>query len=154
MLMPKNWGFSTIEQKEVWSRWKQGESLSDIGRALRKHPGSLHYLIGFYGGICPHEKKRSKKALTLEEREEISRGLASNKSIRQIAFILERSPSTISREINRHGGKHNYRAYEADQRAWQNAARPKSCLLNTNDILKSIVEEKLALKWSPEQISG
>ena len=147
-------GFSVNQQTEVWSKWKQGESLSDIGRALRKHPGSVHHLIAFYGGISTPTRKRSKNGLTITEREEISRGLAAHRSIRQIACYLERAPSTICREIRRHGGKNNYRANEAEQGAWNNASRPKVCYLNQNLVLKDIVKEKLAVKWSPEQIPG
>lgn len=101
----KCFGFSIEQQTEIWLRWKQGDSLSDIGRTLRKHPGSIHHLIAFYGGISPPVRVRSKIALTLKEREEISRGLAANCSIRQIATNLGRAASTVCRKINRHGGK-------------------------------------------------
>jgi IS30 family transposase len=147
-------GFSYEQQTEIWIRWKNGDSLSDIGRALRKHPGSVHHLIAFHGGISPPKKKRSKFHLSIEEREEISRGLAASRTVRDIALHLNRSPSTISREINRHGGKESYRASVADQQAWKNAARPKPSLLDCCPNLKEIVIEKLNLKWSPEQISG
>lgn len=147
-------GFSYEQQAEIWIKWKNGDSLSDIGRALRKHPGSVHHLIAFNGGIIPLKKKRSKSHLSFEEREEISRSLAANISIRDIASHLNRSPSTISREVSRHGGKKNYRANVADQQAWKNAARPKECHLDRHPDLKKIIIEKLKLKWSPEQISG
>src|SRR5687768_5482600 len=123
-------GFSYDQQDEIWIKWKNGDSLSDIGRALRKHPGSIHRLIVFNGGISPSKRKRSKSHLSFEEREEISRGLAANITIRDIAACLSRSPSTISREINRHGGKENYRANIADQKAWKNAKRPKPFYLD------------------------
>lgn len=147
-------GFSYEHQAQIWVNWKNGDSLSDIGKAFRKHPGSIHHLIAFNGGIAPSKKKRSNRNLTLDEREEISRGIAANETITGIALRLQRSPSTISREINRHGGSKDYRANIADQQAWKNAARPKLCYLDNNIDLKNIVIEKLQLKWSPEQISG
>src|ERR1700729_2086907 len=104
MQLQKHFGFSINQQSEIWLKWKQGESLSDIGKALRKHPGSIHHLIAFFGGISPLRRKRSKFALTLKEREEISRGIAAGKTIRGIASSLQRAPATICREINRHGG--------------------------------------------------
>jgi DNA-binding CsgD family transcriptional regulator len=118
-------GFSYDQQDEIWVKWKKGDSLSDIGRALRKNPGSIHHLIAYNGGISPSKRERSKSHLSLKEREEISRGLAANNTVRDIALHLNRSPSTISREINRHGGKESYRANIADQQAWKNANRPK-----------------------------
>ena len=147
-------GFSYEQQDEIWVKWKNGDSLSDIGRALRKHPGCIHRLIAFNGGIAPAKKRRSKSHLSFKEREEISRGLAANISIRDIASILNRSPSTISREINRHGGRKNYRASVANFEAWKNASRPKPSHLDSHPNLKKIIIEKLQLKWSPEQISG
>lgn len=108
MQVQKQFGFSTSEQSDIWLKWKQGESLSDIGRALRKHPGSIHHLIAFHGGIGPLSRKKSKVALTLKDREEISRGIAADKTIRTIASSLQRAPSTICREINRHGGRGAY----------------------------------------------
>lgn len=147
-------GFTYEEQAAIWVHWKNGDSLSDIGRALRKHPGSIHYLIAYNGGIGPKKKKRAVSHLSFTEREEISRGLAANISVRDIASHLNRSPSTISREINRHGGKESYRAAIADQTAWKNAQRPKVCYLDQHSKLKKIITDKLQLKWSPEQIAG
>ena len=143
------------EQKEkVWFRWRRGESFSEIGRAVGKAPGSIYGILQLNGGITPPKRRRSRRALTLLEREEISRGIASNLSLRQIARILGRPPSTVSREINRHGGRKNYRAILADERAWDHARRPKNCKLQQEPLLREIVSEKLSLKWSPEQISG
>ena len=93
-------------------------------------------------------------ALTLAEREEISRAMAAGFSIRAIALILERAPSTVSREIKRNGGPGCYRATQADQSAWDRAHRPKICKLAENPGLAHIVADKLKLQWSPEQISG
>lgn len=147
-------GFSVNDQATIWIQWKAGDSLSDIGRLLRKHPGSVHHLIAHYGGISPSPRKRAKHVLSLSEREEISRGVSANYTIRQIAGHLGRAASTVCREIQRNGGKTHYRAFEANERAWENASRPKSSLLAKNILLKNSIIEKLELKWSPEQISG
>ncbi len=147
-------GLSLEKKGEVWIRWRRGESYSEIGRAVGKAPGSIYTILQLYGGITPPTRQRSKLALTLEEREEISRGLASNLSLQQIAKILVRAPSTVSREVNRHGGRKKYRAILADERAWHNSRRPKICKLEQEARLREIVSEKLSLQWSPEQISG
>jgi len=147
-------GFSIQEAEDVWLKWKHGDSLSDIGRAIGKNPGSVHHLIASNGGIAPAHRIRAKKSLSLQEREEISRGLAANMTIRQIAFKLNRAPSSICREINRNGGNASYRAHAADNNAWDKARRPKLCNLVKNKALKDIVADKIRLKWSPEQISG
>lgn len=147
-------GLSATQKAELWQRWKQGQSLSEIGRALGKHAGSIHGVVSSNGGFIPPIRRRSRWALTLAEREEISRGLAMRGSIRQIAAKLGRAPSTISREIHRHGGAHRYRASEADTRAWDRARRPKRCRLATQPSLQRLVARKLILDWSPEQIAG
>ncbi len=141
-------------REEIWSRWKAGESLSDIGRAVSKVPGSVHHVIAHNGGVMPRMRRRSRWQLSLAEREEISRGLAAKMSLRAIALKLGRAPSTISREVARHGGKHKYRAADAEQSSWERAKRPKPCLLASHAQLQQIVTEKLELDWSPEQISG
>jgi len=94
-------GLSAAQKTELWQRWKSGQSLSDIGRALSKHAGSVHTILSTHGGIIPATRSRSPRSLSLMEREEISRGLAADESIRQIAAKLMRTPSTISREIAR-----------------------------------------------------
>ncbi|WP_366519075.1 helix-turn-helix domain-containing protein [Natronocella acetinitrilica] len=147
-------GLSAGQKAELWARWKAGESLSDIGRALGKHAGSIHGVVAARGGIAPAERRRSRLALTLAEREEISRGLAAGASIREIALRLNRASSTVSREVTRHGTRHTYRATVADGRAWDRARRPKTCRLATHVPLQQIVAEKLSLDWSPEQIAG
>jgi len=147
-------GLSDIQKEELWRRWHEGESLSDIGRALGKHPASVFGVLRLYGGFMPLKRSRSECALTLAEREEISRGISSNRSMRQIARDLCRSPSTISREIARNGGLLKYRAHFADDSAWDRGRRPKLCCLAQNGKLRRIVATKLALDWSPEQISG
>jgi len=146
--------FSSSEKADIWRRWKAGESLHDIGRALGKGHGSIRFLLLPRGGIAPAARRRSRRALTLGEREDISRGIASGSSMREIARQLDRAASTVSREITRHGGRPAYRAHEADDQAWKLALRPKPCLLARHPRLQEVVASKLVLDWSPEQISG
>jgi IS30 family transposase len=147
-------GMSDAQKREVWQRWKQGQSLSEIGRALGKVPGSIHGVVKANGGFTPADRTRRPGSLTLPEREEISRGLAAGVSLRAIAAGLGRPASTISREVGRHGGVRRYRAADAEARAWDNARRPKTCLLARSPSLQAVVAAKLALDWSPQQISG
>ena len=148
------WGLSTAQKRELWQRWKDGQSLTEIGRALGKHSSSTHFVVSATGGFVPQARTRRTSALTLVEREEISRGLAQGGSLRTIASSLGRVPSTISREVRRCGGPGRYRAAPADERAWDQARRPQLCLLARNARLRRIVARKLAREWSPEQISG
>ncbi len=138
----------------MWQLWSHGQSLSEIGRSIGKHAGSVFCFLQKTGGIKPAPLSRTKSALTILDREEISRGISAHLSIRRIARNLNRVPSTISREIHRNGGLAHYRAIQADKNAWKRAKRPKDCLLSLNAKLKKLVSAKLALKWSPEQISG
>jgi IS30 family transposase len=147
-------GLSIQQKQELWRRWRSGQTLSDIGRALGKHAGSVYGVLASTGGLTPARRTRGVTALTLDDREEISRGIAKGKSVRAIAERLERSPSTISREIKRNGGRSKYRAARADERAWDQAKRPKDCLLSTNTRLGEFVAAKLQADWSPQQISG
>jgi len=147
-------GLSPEQKRELWSRWKAGESLSEIGRALGKQPGSIHGVVASNGGYVPAVRRRSARVLTISEREEISRGLAEGASLRRIAGRLQRAPSSISREVARHGGRHRYRAARAEERAWERARRPKPCKLAAVPPLRELVAGKLAEEWSPEQISG
>ncbi len=110
--------YYTEEQKAVmWERWQKGDSLHSIARLFDRGHSSVARILSETGGIRPPMRIRSSTALTLSEREDISRGLATNQSLRAIAFQLNRSPSTISREINRNGGYARYRATKADQSA-------------------------------------
>jgi IS30 family transposase len=154
MIERKRRGLSAEQKAELWSRWKAGQSLNEIGRALCKDHVVVHFVLARHGGIAPPSRRRSRRALTLAEREDISRGIASGCSMRAIAQRLTRSPSTVSREVARHGGPPQYRASEADQQAWQSALRPKPCLLSTHSKLQEIVASKLMQDWSPKQISG
>jgi IS30 family transposase len=145
----------TAEQKrEMWSRWKAGQSLSEIGRAFGRERSSIHRMVASNGGYVPATQRRSSRVLSMAEREEISRGLAEGVALRTIAARSGRAPSTISREIARHGGRPLYRAIQADERAWQRARRPRPCKLATSAALRELVAGKLALDWSPQQISG
>jgi IS30 family transposase len=147
-------GLSAIEKRDVWSRWKAGQSLHEIGRAFDKPHSCIRAVLLPRGGIPPAARRRSRLALTLAEREDISRGIASGSSIREIARRLDRAASTVSREVARHGGRPAYRAHDADRQAWVSALRPKRCLLAVNRKLRDIVASRLILDWSPEQISG
>ncbi len=147
--------FYTDKQKsEMWDRWERGESLSSIGRRFNRASSSIYPLLARTGGIRPPERVRSRLALTLCEREEISRGLITNMSLRLIAQSLQRSASTISREVKRNGGAENYRAASSDAAAWDRAHRPKPCKLVGNDYLCRAISAKLIRKWSPQQIAG
>ena len=147
-------GFTAVEKKELWDRWQRGESLKGIGRAFGKPSSSVYFQVAPYGGIRPAARRRSRLALALSEREEISRGITAHQSARSIAKVLGRSPSTVSREISRNGGYDRYRAAQADESAWMRARRPKRCKLANNPGLRQAVMRKLRLNWAPEQISG
>src|SRR4051794_32821430 len=147
-------GFTAAEKTELWDRWKRGESLKAIGRAFGKQSSSIYFLVAPHGGIRPAERRRSRLALTLAEREVISRGVTAHRSARSIAKLLGRSPSTVSREMGRNGGYDRYRATLADENAWARSRRPKCCKLVTNPRLRQAVAGKLRLDWSPEQIAG
>lgn len=139
---------------EIWDKYKRGDSLWSIARSIDRHSSCIYGILSRTGGIRPPERKRSSLALSLSEREEISRGIVSQLSLRTIASQLGRSASTISREINRNGGLRKYRASQAEQAAWNRAYRPKTCKLATNPKLIPIIEKKLRKHWSPEQIAG
>ncbi|WP_329460742.1 IS30 family transposase [Streptomyces sp. NBC_01497] len=147
-------GMSDEQKRELWNRWKAGESISEIGRALARPPGSIFTILKANGGYVPAVRKRRPGTLTRAEREEISRGLACGDSMRQIARDLGRSASTISREIARNKGRAKYRAADAEDRAWDRARRRKPCLLAQNTQLRDFVAGRLAEDWSPEQIAG
>ena len=146
--------YSAAQKAEMWDRWQRGESLHSIARLFDRYHTSVGCIIARHGGIRPAPKKRSRLALNLEEREEISRGLANHQSLRSITNDLGRSPSTISRELHRNGGYDKYRAAQADKAAWDRAKRPKVCKLVINKLLARRVAGKLQGYWSPEQIAG
>ena len=147
--------FTPKQRAELWERWRGGQCVADIARALeRRNKSGVYRILAASGGIVPRARRRAARALRLEEREEISRGVAAGDSIRRIAKTLGRAPSTVSRELKRHGGHEAYRASEADDQAWQRARRPKCCRLARHPRLRWRVAQKLALQWSPQQISG
>ncbi len=154
MAQGKRSRLSLTQRTDIWGRWKSGQSLHEIGRAFGKPHSSIRCLLVPRGGIPPAARRRSRLALTLPEREDISRGIASGSSIRETARRLDRAASTVSREVTRHGGRPVYRAHEADDHAWESALRPKKCLLALHPRLRDVVASKLILDWSPEQISG
>src|ERR1700751_5425401 len=136
---------STEQRIDMWRRWKAGESLHDIGRAFGKGHGSIRFLLTQRGGIVPAARRRSLRTLTLAEREDISRGIASGSSIREIASGLQRPVSTVSLEVARHGGRPLYRASEADHQAWESALRPKGCLLAHHETFRKVGASKMGL---------
>jgi IS30 family transposase len=138
----------------LWQRWRQGQSLCAIGRALDRFPTTLTREVRSTGGFMPPPRRRNPRHLSLAEREEISRGLSAGRTYTQIAAQLGRSVSTVCREVARDGGASAYRATVADSRAWARAQRPKPCKLATYGPLRRAVASKLLLDWSPEQISG
>lgn len=146
--------FTDKQKADIWDRWERGESMSSIGRLFERESSSIYPLLSRTGGIRPLERRRSRFALTLSDREEISRGLSIGDSLRSIARRLRRAPSTISREINRNGGINIYRAAVSDKAAWTRACRPKLCKLACNKTLTTTVSHKLQKKWSPQQIAG
>src|ERR1700730_8230989 len=147
-------GFTATEKTELWDRWKRGESLKAIARAFGKPSSSIYFLVAPHGGIRPALRRRSRLALTLSEREVISRGVTAHQSVRSIARLLGRSPSTVSREMSRNGGYDLYRAALADENAWARVRRPKCCKLANSPRLRWGVAGQLRLNSSPEQIAG
>jgi len=154
MAHPGRPGLSYEQRRELWRRWKAGESLSEIGRALGRQASNVYAVLAPSGGYRPARRRRSQRVLSLAEREEISRGLAAGRSLREVARGLGRAPSTVSREVARHGGRRRYRALQADDRAWRRARRPKPCKLACEPRLRALVAAKLAQEWSPKADLG
>lgn len=146
--------YSDADHTEFWARWRQGHSLSEIARAMERTPQTIRVVAARTGGFPPRTRRRAASALVLAEREEISRALAAGETLRAIAARLQRAPSTISREVRRHGGRAAYRAVAADRAAWDRARRPQRCRLACVPALRALVAQKLAADWSPEQIAA
>src|SRR6187551_2272244 len=142
--------FTAAESAEIWDRWQRGEGLKLIGRMFGKTSSSIFAHLRPHGGIRPAARRRSRRVLSLAEREEISRGVAAGASLRSIANRLGRAASTVSRELRRNGGLRRYRATTADRRAWDQALRPKRCKLASHEPLRRVVAERLEQNWSPE----
>ncbi len=154
MKYPTRIYYTETDKALMWDRWQKGESLNSIGRHFGRSHTSIQRILSVTGGIRPPERRRSHRSLTLGEREEISRGVFAGQSLRSIAVSLGRAASTVSREINRNGGRRRYRASQAEQSAWDRAHRPKTCKLKQNPALARIVASKLQLQWAPRQIAG
>ena len=146
--------YTETQKALMWDRWKKGDSLQQIAQLFDRNHPSIERILAESGGIRPAQRSRSRFALTLSEREEISRSVVAGYSIRSIATLLGRAPSTISRELQRNGSQECYRASQADQAAWDRTLRPKTCKLVENRTLARIVAGKLQLQWAPEQIAG
>ena len=146
--------YSPVQRAEIWDHWKRGETLHAIGRLFDRGHSSIFSVLAPTGGIRPPPRVRSRLALTLSEREEISRGLSRGLSLRAIAYGLKRAPSTISREVGRNGGERLYRAAVSDRAAEDRALRPKICKLAKSPFLRRAITNKLRLDWSPQQIAG
>lgn len=150
----RDYGFSPAQQDEIWRRWRDGESFSLMGRALGAPMHHVRRFLYQSGGVHQAPQRRSVRHLTAADREEISRGIAAGQSARLLAQRLGRASSTVSREIARNGGRERYRAALAEVEAYRRARRPKPAKLARQPALRVMVEAKLALCWSPEQISG
>jgi DNA-binding CsgD family transcriptional regulator len=150
----RSWGLSVAEQDELWRRWQEGQSLRLIARQMGKRGPSVRALVVQSGGVQQRPPQRAARSLTADEREEISRGVAAGDSSRAIARRLGRAPSTVSRELARNGGRSRYRAQRADAAADRRATRPKPSKLAVEPQLRAVVEAKLRLRWSPEQLAG
>ncbi|MCK4125759.1 IS30 family transposase [Ralstonia pseudosolanacearum] len=146
--------YTETQKALMWERWRKGDTLHQIAQLFDRYHSSIQGILAKTGGIQPAQRHRSRLALTLAEREEISRAVVAGQSIRSVAARLGRAPSTISREVRRNGGRQCYRASQADQLAWERARRPKACKLVRNRTLAQVVASKLRLQWSPEQIAG
>jgi len=146
--------YTETQKALMWDRWQKGDSMHAIARLFDRSHSSIRGILLRMGGLPPTPRKRSGLSLRLAEREEISRGVVAGHSLRSIAALLGRAPSTVSREVKRNGGRRDYRASEADQAAWDRAHRPKRCKLVENRALARIVAKKLKQLWSPEQIAG
>jgi IS30 family transposase len=154
MKYPTRINYTAADRTLMFDRWQKGESLNSIARLFGRSHSSIQGILARTGGMRPPQRRRSHRALTAAEREEISRGLVAGQSLRSIATTLRRAPSTVSREINRNGGRRRYRANQAEQAAWDRAHRPKTCKLAQNLALARIVAQKLQLQWAPWQIAG
>src|SRR5215204_6208007 len=154
--MPRGpgWQRTPAELNAIWARWKAGDTFDAMGQAFGCSLFTIYDLIRRSGGVPPRPRRRSPRVLSTPEREEISRALAARESLRAVARRLGRAPSTISREIRRHGGSTHYRATTADQRAWRQARRPQRCRLATHPRLCRVVATKLRADWAPQQIAA
>lgn len=145
--------FGADERAALWRAWKEGLTLSQIGRGLNRRAATVLQVLRREGGFAPRTRRRAAQGLQAAEREEISRGLSAGLSIREIARHLGRAASTVSREVARNGSRQSYRAAEAEANAWRRAHRPQPCLLARRPRLKKWVAEHLQQDWSPRQVA-
>jgi IS30 family transposase len=143
-----------IEKSEIYDRRCQGESMSAIARHLGRGLETIRRYVLLTGGVRPRPRTRSRRELSVMEREEISRGLAAQHSCRAIARRIRRAPSSVSREVARNGERVGYRATEAEPAARRRSRRPKPSKLALRPLLRAEVEARLGLRWSPQQISA
>ena len=146
--------YSQTQKTLMWDRWEKGETLRQIAQLFDRNHSSIQHIFAESGGIRPPRRRRAVRALSLAEREEISRGVVAGHSVRAMAVAPGRAPSTISRELRRNGGRGDYRAHHADEATWDRARRPKTCKLAQHRVLAWQVASKLRRQWSPEQIAG
>lgn len=144
---------SSQERAQIWPRWRRGESVSEIARGLGRQKSHVHALLQEHGGICPAERRRAERGLTLAQREEVSRGLCAGLSYHRIARRIGKAVSSVSREVRRNGGRQAYRAAQAEAAAWERARRAKPCKLQQHPQLRRYVARGLAQQWSPQQIA-
>ncbi len=149
----RDYGLSPGQQNELWRQWKQGEPIRAIARSVGAEQHHVRRFLAQSGGVWVQDQRRAVGHLTLHEREEISRGIAAGMSGRAIARRLNRSASTVAREISRNGGRESYPASDAEARASSVARRPKPAKLTIHPALRQIVEERLECRWSPQQIA-
>jgi IS30 family transposase len=152
--MPKGYALSEATKERIWELRAQGLSERQIARQLRLGQNTVSHYLRALGGIRPRPRRRAERCLSLEEREEISRGIAGGHSAREIARTLGRSHTTIAREIERCGGRARYRAHQADREAWRRARRPRPTKLELCPELRRVVQGCLEDDHSPEQIAG
>jgi IS30 family transposase len=145
---------SDEDKAQVWCLWRAGDSISSIARARSKPPASIYTVLKHHGGIAPALRRPRPSHLSVTERELISRGLSAGDSLRAIACRVQRPASTVSREVNRNGGRGAYRAVAAQQRALEQSRRPKLSALQADPALCTLVIDLLDQEWSPEQIVG
>jgi DNA-binding CsgD family transcriptional regulator len=149
-----NRGRAPEQRRELWHRWREGQTLTEIGEALGEQPGSVFGTICASCGYPPRERTRPERHLTRSDWEEITRSLAAGDSLRAVASRLRRSPSTVGRQVSRNGRRERHRSEDSDDVAWRRARRPKACVPAERPRLWAEVAQKLSEDWSPQQISG
>ena len=142
--------------QRFWEAMARGEFITDAAAEASTYRKLGAWWLAACGGVRPRRGRDLKgRCLSFAEREEIAVRHAERESVRRIATVLGRSPSTISRELNRNRDRSGrYRATAAHAAAYDRASRPKPAKLATNTVLRARVEADLAKRYSPEQIAG